>query len=139
MKNQVFAFEVSVNGTDWTKIINARTASKAKYQHWLDVTDTWPDVPITAMRARKVGEPHTSEEFKRNAQYRGLPDVKCGQRVRVGKSEGVIVGHNSSANFDVLFDDDSPKYGGQRLNVHPQEIKLIKSAGGGANETSNQS
>jgi hypothetical protein len=36
----------------------------------------------------------------------------------------VIVGHNSSANFDVLFDDDSPRYAGNTLNVHPSEIKL---------------
>ena len=127
MSNQVFAFEVSVAGTDWTKIINARTRGKAKYQYWLDVTDVWPDVPITAMRARKYnnGEPHTSEGFERNAKYRGLPNVKCGQRVRVGSDEGVIVGHNSSANFDVLLDDDSLKYGGRKLNVHPQEIEII--------------
>lgn len=127
MNNQVFAFEVSVKGTDWTKIINARTAGKAKYQYWLDVTDAWPDVPITAMRARKYssGKPYTSSEFERNAKYRGMPKVKCGQRVKVGNSLGVIVGHNSSANFDVLFDDDAPEYGGLRLNVHPREVEII--------------
>ncbi len=127
--SDVFAFEVSVKDTDWTEIINAPTAGKAKYQYWLDVTDAWPDVPITAMRARKYGDgkPYTSPEFERNAKYRGLPDVKCGQRVRVGDSCGVVVGHNSSANFDVLFDDDAPKYAGLRLNVHPQEIELAKS------------
>jgi hypothetical protein len=127
MSDQVFAFKVSVKGTDWTKIINARTAGKAKYQYWLDVTDCWPDVPITAMRARKynAGRPYTSPEFERNAKYRGMPEIKCGQRVKVGNSLGIIVGHNSSANFDVLFDDDAPKYGGQTLNVHPQEIELI--------------
>ncbi len=125
--NEVQAFEVSVVGTNWTKIINARTAGKAKYQYWLDVRDAWPDVPITAMRARKYnqGHPYTSPQFEHNARYRGLPDVKCGQRVRVGDAVGVIVGHNSSANFDVLFDDDAPKYAGQKLNVHPQEVELI--------------
>lgn len=125
--SKIFAFEVSVAGTDWTKIINAQTAGKAKYQYWQDVTDAWPDVPITAMRARKFGDgsPYTSVEFERNAKYRGLPGVKCGQRVRVGSDEGTVVGHNLSANFDVLFDDDSPKYSGQLLNVHPQEIELI--------------
>jgi hypothetical protein len=121
------AFEVSVIGTDWMKIINAVTAGKAKYQYWLAVTDAWPDVPITAMRARlyNSGRPYTSPEFERNAAYRGMSEVKCGQRVRVGANEGVIVGHNSSANFDVLFDDDAPKYPGMRLNVHPQEMELI--------------
>lgn len=54
--SKIFAFEVSVAGTDWTKIINAQTAGKAKYQYWQDVTDAWPDVPITAMRARKFGD-----------------------------------------------------------------------------------
>ncbi len=121
------AFEVSVIGTDWTKIINAATAGKAKYQYWLHVTDAWPDVPITAMRARLYnnGKPYTSPDFERNAAYRGMPEVKCGQRVKVGANEGVIVGHNSSANFDVLFDDNALKYPGMRLNVHPQEMELI--------------
>lgn len=126
--NQVLAFEVSVAGTDWSKIINARTAGKAKYEYWRSVTESWPDVPITAMRARKYngGRPYTSLEFERNAKYRQMPDVKCGQRVKVGDSFGVIVGHNSSANFDVLFDDDATRHGGQRLNVHPQEIVLVE-------------
>jgi hypothetical protein len=126
--NEVFAFEVSVAGTDWTKVINHRSAGKAKYEYWRDVTESWPDVPITAMRARKIGAPRTSEAFERNAKYRGMPEVKCGQRVKVGNALGVIVGHNSSANFDVLFDDDAPKYAGRRLNVHPQEIELLEAA-----------
>lgn len=123
--NEVFAFEVSVANTQFTQIVNARTAGKAKYQYWLKITDSWPEIPITAMRARKHGSPYTSFEFERNAKYRGMPDVICGQRVKVGGDEGVIVGHNSSANFDVLFDDNASKYAGQRLNVHPQEIELI--------------
>lgn len=65
-----------------------------------------------------------------------MPEVRCGQRVKCGESYGFIVGHNSSANFDVLFDDDS-RYPGQRLNVHPQELQIVaetqdsKSAVGG--------
>lgn len=126
--NQVFAFEVSVAGTDWTTIINHRSAGKAKYEYWLNVTESWPDVPITAMRARKIGKAHTTPGFERNAKYRGMPDIKCGQRVKVGNSRGVIVGHNSSANFDVLFDDDAPRHAGRRLNVHPREVELIDDA-----------
>lgn len=124
--SEVSAYEVSVVGTNWQKVINARNAGKAKYQYWLDVRDVWPDVPITAMRVRSLGPPQTSIEFEHNAKYRGMPDIRCGQRVKVGSATGVIVSHNSSANFDVLFDDDSPKYAGERLNVHPQEIKVIK-------------
>ena len=123
--NEVFAFEVSVAETDWTRIVNARSAGKAKYEYYLDVREVWPDVSLTAMRARKLGKAQTLAGFERVAKYRGMPHVKCGQRVKVGDSLGVIVGHNSSANFDVLFDDDAPKYAGRRLNVHPQEVELI--------------
>jgi len=123
--SRVFSFEVWVKGFEQhpTKI-NARTPGKAKRMVHLDVSDCWPDLPFTAMRVRKIGEPHTSQAFIRNAIYRGLPDVRCGQRVKVGAARGVIVGHNSSANFDVLFDDDSPLYAGQVLNCHPQGVTL---------------
>jgi hypothetical protein len=53
-----------------------------------------------------------------------MPEVECGQRVRVGISRGVIVGHNESANFNVLFDDDDPRYPGLTLNVHPCDVDL---------------
>lgn len=122
--NEVYSFEVSVTGTDWTKLINARSAGKAKAEYWRDVNDCW-DVPFTAIRVRKIGRPETSENFIRNAIYRGLPDVRCGQRVKVGNACGVIVGHNGSANFDVLFDEDSPRFPNRRLNVHPADCELL--------------
>ena len=77
------------------------------------------------MQARKIGPPYTSPQFTRNAEYRGLPGLKCGQRVKVGKKVGVIVNHNSSANLDILFDDDSPQYSGLTLNCHPDSLTLI--------------
>lgn len=120
----IFAFEVSVKGTDWTQIVNARTPGKAKRQYHSSVIDAWPDVPFTAMRCRKIGRPHTSERFRHNARYRGMPDVQCGQRVTVSGNAGTIVGHNESANFNVLFDDDAENYAGLTLNVHPQDIIL---------------
>jgi hypothetical protein len=119
----IYAWEVSVKGTDWTKTVNARTSGQAKRDYHLDVIDAWPEVPFTAMRCRKLGPPQTSERFVHNAQYRGLPDVKCGQRVMVGNASGVIVGHNSSANFDVLFEEDS-KYPGMKLNCHPDSCQI---------------
>jgi len=123
--SRVFSFACSVVGTDWgEQIINARTRGRAKREYHLNVTDAWPDVPFTAIRARKVGAPHTSADFIRTAQYRGLPNVRCGQRVKVGEARGVIIGHNSSANFDVLFDDDSPRYAGEILNCHPNGVTL---------------
>ena len=121
----VFAFEVTVVGTDWKQVVNAHTAGQAKHYYWRKVTDPWPDIPFTAIRARKLGAPQSTEQFKHTAKYRGLPEIECGQRVRVGESEGVIVGSNDSANFDVLFDTNSARYGGQRLNVHPREITLM--------------
>jgi hypothetical protein len=121
---ELCAYEVSVKGTDWTMVVNARSSGKAKSDYHRDVTDVWPDVQFTDMRCRKVGTPHTSEAFKRNAEYRGLPNIRCGQRVIVGKSHGVIVGHNASANLNVLFDDDAPRYAGMTLNCHPCEVAM---------------
>lgn len=122
---EVFSFEVSVTGTDWTKVINAHTAGKAKYEYWRDVTDPWPGVPFTAMRARKIGKPQSSEQFHLTATYRGFPTIHCGQRVMVGKGTGVIVGSNSAANFDILFDLDSLLFPGARLSVHPSEVVIV--------------
>jgi len=120
----IFAFECSVKDAPWgPSIINSTTSGKAKCEYFRDVTDPWPDVRFIDIRVRKVGAAHTSEGFVRNVKYRGMPDVKCGQRVKVNGNSGWIVGHNSSANFDVLF--DSGKWAGCTLNVHPSEITLV--------------
>lgn len=123
--SEVFAFDVWVAGTDWHKTINARNAGKAKYDYFLDVTDAWADIPYTRMRARKLGLPESTERAIRVAKYRNRPELKCGIRVRAEGGIGVIVDGNSSANFDVLFDDDSPRYAGERLNCHPAYIELV--------------
>jgi hypothetical protein len=115
---------VNVKGKEWGQIVNARTRGKAKSDYLRDVRDAWPSVPYTAILCRKIGAPHTSLKFERNARYRGMPNLKCGQRVKVGEARGVIVGHNDSANLDVLFDDDSPMYPGLTLNCHPNSIEL---------------
>lgn len=126
MKNiEVFSFEVSIKGTEFSRTVNARSKGKAKSDYWRDVLDAFPDLPYTFIRCRKIGSPQTSREFIRNAEYRGLPDLKCGQRVKVGEDFGVVVGHNCSANFDVLFDPDSPKYPNLTLNVHPNSLEII--------------
>lgn len=120
----IYAFACRLRWHDHETIYNAPTASAAKYRYLLDVREPCPDVRFTDIRIRKIGQPHTSADFKRNAAYRGMPNVECGQRVRVGDADGVIVGHNGSANFDVLFDADS-RYGGLVLNVHPCDIVLL--------------
>lgn len=122
---EVFAFACShKNHPEWRyTIYNALTAGKARYQYFLDVREPWPDVKLIDLRARKIGPAHSSEGFIHNAIYRGMPDVRCGRRVRTNGCDGVIVGHNSSANFNVLF--ETGKYAGQTLNVHPSEIELL--------------
>ncbi len=121
----IFAFEVGVkNRPNWGMVVNHKSRGKAKSYYYQGLLDAWPDIPFTDLRCRKLGPPQTSLTFKFNAEYRGLPGVKCGDRVNVNGSKGTITGHNSSANFNVLFDDDAPMYAGMTLNVHPQELVL---------------
>lgn len=123
--SEVFAFEVWLAGDQFSEShkysTNARTAGQAKMDFMRMLDGCCGKLPWTKLRVKKIGGPKTSEQFVRNAVYRGLPEVRCGDPVRVGEAHGIIVGHNASANFDVLFDGDSPEYAGMRLNVHPSE------------------
>jgi hypothetical protein len=60
----------------------------------------------------------TTPDIERTAKYRGVEFVRAGMTVIVDGTKGVIVGNNSSANWDVLFDEGT-KWGGQILNCHP--------------------
>lgn len=104
-------------------IYNATSRGRAKREHHLQVSEPWPGVKFTDIRVRKLGAAHTSEAFRRTAEYRGLPNLRCGHEVRVGLSQGAVLGHNSSANFDVLF--HAGPYAGQTLSVHPQELEIL--------------
>lgn len=122
----VFSFYVTVKThPDWGMTINARTPGEAKAEYFRDLRESWPDIPYTALRCQRIGAAESSERFIHNAEYRGLPNARCGDRVMVGENGGAIVSHDASANFIVLFDDDS-KYRGQRLSVHPSELKLVE-------------
>lgn len=115
----VSAFACSMRGAGWGEsIIHARSRGQAKREYFDQVRDAWPDVSYLDVRARCVGAPQSSERFRRCAEYRGVPFARVGMRVSVGGVLGVIVGHNASANFDVLFDADS-RYAGAVLNCHP--------------------
>ena len=59
--------------------------------------------------------PNTQKYIDRVCEYRRLPRVKKGTPCIVDGREGVIVGGNSSANFNVKFDDT-----GQIRNCHPE-------------------
>ena len=127
MPPAVFAFEVWVKDSPEVRsTINERTSSRARSEYLAGVRDILPDIEYVDLRCRKVGPPHTTEGFIRNAKYRGFPNVVCGQRVRVGEDTGVIVGYFCCCNFEVLFDGDSPKYADQRLNVHPSDVVLLE-------------
>jgi len=127
----VFAFAARVvNAPEWGETLyNTTTAGRAKREHLSRVCEAWPEVKFTDVRVRKVGVPHTSAEFRDTAQYRGLPQVSCGQRVELplihgGSARGTIVGHNASANFEVLFDENSA-LAGRTGNVHPHELLIL--------------
>jgi len=111
------AFECGVKGTDWTRIVHAMTRNKARYLYWRDIREPWPDVPFTAITCRTLGSPQSDAGFLKTAEYRNVPLARIGMRVEVEKEPGMIVGHNSSANFDVLFTDGKNK--GYIFNCHP--------------------
>lgn len=120
-RTPVFAFEVWDVHSEHRRIVNAHSSGAARYDYLCDVRDCWPDAKYTDMRARKIGPAHTSAQFKRTAAYRGMPDLRCGERVTVNGRPGTVIGSNDSANFNVLFDKGCDRSGAV-LNVHPSEL-----------------
>lgn len=115
------AFSVWPQGRpEWAETVNARSAGAAKYDRWRSIRECYQDVPITAMRCRVVGPPVTSEGFTRNAKYRGIPEVRCGDPVEVKGWRGTVVDHDSSCNLVILFDPGSP-FGDGRAHIHPHD------------------
>lgn len=115
--SELRAFECGVKGKDWKTVVHAMSSGKAKSEYQRDLHESWPEIPYTAITCRCLGRPVTSDDFKRTAEYRGVPFARVGMAVKVGEDDGVIVGNNGSANFDVLF--TSGRYRGQVLNCHP--------------------
>lgn len=114
----VRSFELSVKGTSWKRTICALTRGRARYIYWSDLRETWPDIEFKHISCRSlVALPITPDQFLKTASCRGVPFARIGMRVEVEGEPGVIVGSNSSANFDVLFTDGRLK--GQELNCHP--------------------
>ena len=103
---------------------HATSAGKAKAEYFRRVREAWPTIRFSDVRVRVTGPVSTSESFQRVARLRGLPELRCGQRVRVGSAHGTVVGHNASANFEVLFDPDT-RHAGLTLNVHPGDLVLL--------------
>jgi hypothetical protein len=109
-------------GDNVRTIINERTLGRAKAVYWHSWSYAWPSIPFTAVRGRKVGTPHSSPEFMRGVEYRGIASVRCGDVVSWGKSGGgVIVGFGGGgAWLEVLSND------GWRGYVHPAECEFVQ-------------
>ena len=102
-------YECSLDGENWWSV-NSTSYGQAKmsYYRMIDM-----DIKYTSIKCRCSGSPYTSEDFKRNAKYRGIEFAYCGMVVKVGNNKGVIMCHNSSANLDILFPN------GIIYNCHP--------------------
>lgn len=85
--------------------VNSITSGKAKAEYFRKVKEPLCDLLFTEVRCRKIGGPHTSDEFMRVAENRGVPKARCGMKVEVEDRKGIIVGHNYCGNFDVFFFD----------------------------------
>lgn len=102
----------------WARTINSISAGRARAEYWSSLCESYPDTPYTDVRSRVAGAPQANDDFARTARYRGVEDVaRVGGRVKVGDDEGLIVGSNASANFDVLF--VTGPHRGQKVNCHP--------------------
>ena len=111
--NELRQYECSLDGKHWSSF-NATSYGKAKAQFLCYLDGEWE---YTDIKCKVVGPVYTSDEFIRNAKYRNIEFAYCGMVVEVNGVKGVIVGHNSSANLDVLFIEG--KHKGQTLNCHP--------------------
>lgn len=103
-------------------VVTAKTPSKAKYQHFLELDGIFDDFCSYLSRVEscvKIGECRFSsegtrqeEDFTRTARYRGVPNAKIGMAVELNGKRGYILRSNDSANFDVAFDSGV-------FNCHP--------------------
>jgi len=112
-QGELKCYECSLDRKHWTQL-NATSPGDAKSQFLRYLDGGWH---YTMILCHVLGRPHTSEEFKRNAKYRGIDFAYCGMVIDVNGKKGVITGHNDSANLNVLFTEG--KYKGQTLNCHP--------------------
>lgn len=111
----LYSFACSLDGIHET-LVNHISRGKAKSRFLLELD--MDGIKFTDIKCRKIGLPATTEQFISNAEYRNIPFARCGMMVEVDGEKGWIVGHNSSANLNILFDKSS-KYGEQVLNCHP--------------------
>lgn len=112
-QGELKSYQCSLDGEHWSSY-NATSRGQAKMQYWHDLDG---DFEYLRIRCQVLGAVYTSEEFIRNAEYRGIEFAYCGMVVDVGGCWGIIVGHNDSANLNILFTEGENK--GMILNCHP--------------------
>ena len=116
MNKELRQYECSLGRNHWESY-NATSYGKAKSQFMRDIADCVDKDAYKHIKCRVVGPVYTSDDFKRMAETRNIPFAYCGMVVKVGGTTGVIVGHNSSVNINVLFSDGPMK--GKVGNCHP--------------------
>lgn len=105
---------------NYSRTITTTSPGKARYDYYMDIRDCYDMTFFEFIKKSKVysnGLPYTSPEFIQNAIYRRIPFAKCGMMVKGEGLIGYIVGHNSSANLDVLVTEG--QYKGGVVNMHP--------------------
>lgn len=112
-QGELRCYECSLGGDHWEPY-NATSPGQAKSMFLMDLDS---DYNYTDVRCRLYGPAHTSIEFIKNARYRNIEFAYCGMVVEVDGAKGLIIGHNDSANLDILFTEGKNK--GQTLNCHP--------------------
>ena len=108
-------------GVEYSKTVFAQTAGKARYRCLRDLHDAgWESIEFKHIHVRVTESlsMRTIEAFARTAGYRGVPFARIGMRVQVGNHQGIIVGNNDSANFQVFF--TAGPHRGLDLNCHPK-------------------
>lgn len=95
-------------------LINAETAGKAKYQHYMQLDGLfdcfkeylhWVESCKKLRKAKQEDYFRPTESFERTCRYRGVPLVKCGTEVALNGRHGFIIGDNDSCNFDICFEN----------------------------------
>lgn len=109
------AYGCRVRGCDHETVVNSTSIGRAKSEFLLDLDID--GIAFIDIRARCLGPAVTTAGIKRVGEHRGVPFARAGMLVDVGGNRGRIVGHNSSGNFDVLF--ETGRWAGQVLNCHP--------------------
>ena len=100
------------------------SAGKAKSAYFNDISPHCDWLKYTHIKVRSLGAPITDEKFLNTAKYRNVPFARVGMAVEVLGRRGLIIGSNSSANFNVVFEN------GEVLNCHPNwEMRFFDEQG----------